>query len=64
MPSPDRQAAPTPRRTDPMVSLLIGEALIDIVAPVWERPASSGHVGGSPANVALALGRLATGCGC
>ena len=37
--------------------LVIGEALIDIVAGA-ESPDPVEHVGGSPANVALALGRL------
>ena len=37
--------------------LVIGEALIDIVANA-ERAQPEEHVGGSPANVALALGRL------
>lgn len=37
--------------------LVIGEALIDIVAHTDDAPAVE-HVGGSPANVALALGRL------
>ena len=42
--------------TEPSGALVIGEALIDIVRP-HDGPASE-HVGGSPANVALALGRL------
>ncbi|WP_439593771.1 carbohydrate kinase family protein [Microbacterium sp.] len=37
--------------------LVIGEALIDIVVPADGRRQTE-HVGGSPANVALALGRL------
>jgi fructokinase len=38
--------------------LVVGEALIDIVVPNDGSPVVE-HVGGSPANVALALGRLA-----
>lgn len=39
--------------------LVVGEALIDIVE-TFEAPAR-GHVGGSPANVAMGLGRLGIG---
>ena len=38
-------------------ALVIGEALIDIVAHTDDASVVE-HVGGSPANVALALGRL------
>ena len=55
MPSADSRTATTTRR--PAGVLVIGEALIDIVAHP-ERGDAEEHVGGSPANVALALGRL------
>ena len=42
-------------RTDPASVLVVGEALIDIVDDGARR---NEHVGGSPANVALGLGRL------
>ena len=55
MPSPDSHTAVTTHQRDGV--LVIGEALIDIVEHA-ERGHAEEHVGGSPANVALALGRL------
>jgi sugar/nucleoside kinase (ribokinase family) len=53
MPSADSHADPITRQRDGI--LVIGEALIDIVAHA-ECAHPKEHVGGSPANVALALG--------
>ncbi|MCC4907686.1 carbohydrate kinase [Microbacterium sp. cx-59] len=55
MHSPDKQAPPAARQRHGV--LVIGEALIDIVKH-GEGTQPVEHVGGSPANVALALGRL------
>src|SRR5699024_9165109 len=57
LPGPRRLMAPLPRRRQaPRRTLVIGEALVDVVvAPDGSR---TEHVGGSPLNVSVGLARL------